>query len=205
LYGLIKGADALKEKLYIKKIFKIIILFFILVSCQPIEVLDDVIFDYNQLPKISINAKEKLVNEVYEINYTEPYIDDSIKVSPISRLNDWISQNISIFGSENNITINIIDASIKKTERENKEKKKFHEKTEYFYKIHFLIEFHLYNDSNFLLATINVETNRTTTSGKFISLNEKEFILDTLILNALRDISVKSEKLLRTHMSEYLL
>ena len=123
MYGLIKGADALKEKLYIKKIFKIIILFFILVSCQPIEVLDDVIFDYNQLPKISINAKEKLVNEVYEINYTEPYIDDSIKVSPISRLNDWISQNISIFGSENNITINIIDASIKKLKGKIKKRK----------------------------------------------------------------------------------
>ena len=205
MYGLIKGEDELKEKLNIKKILKITILFFILFSCQPIEVLDDVVFNYNQLPKISINAKEKLVSEVYEINYIDPYIDHSIKVPPILRLNDWISQNISIFGSENKIIINIIDASLTAVERKSKEKKKFHEKTEYFYEIHFLVEFQLYNDSNFMLATINAETQRTTTSGKFISLSEKEIILDTLILDALRDISIKSEELLKTHMSEYLL
>ena len=190
------------KKLKIKIVF--FILFFVL-SCQPAEVLDEVIFEYNLLPQISINAKEKLINEVYEINYVYPYIDHSIKKPPIIRLNDWLSQNISIFGSQNKLIINIIDASLKGIERENKNKKKYQEKTEIFYEIYFLIEFVLYDDNNFMLATINAETIRTTTSSKFISLSEKERILDTLILDALIDISLKSDELLKTHMSEYLL
>ena len=55
-----KRMTGLKENLFIKKILKIeiifIILFFIF-SCQPVEVLDEVIFEYNQLSKVSINAK----------------------------------------------------------------------------------------------------------------------------------------------------
>ena len=198
----------LKENLFIKETLKIKIIFFLLFfifSCQPVEMLDEVIFEYNQLSKISINAKEKLINEVYEINYVDPYIDYSIKKPPVLRLKDWISQNISIFGSQNKLIINIVDASLKKTERENKNKKKYQEKTEFFYEIHFLIEFELYDDNNFTLATINAETERSTTSSKFISLSEKERILDTLILEALTDISLKSDELLKTHMSEYLL
>ena len=205
---MIKGLNELKKKFCINKILKIKIIFFILFfifSCHPVEVLDEVIFEYNQLPKISINAKEKLINEVYEINYVDPYIDHSIKNPPILRLKDWISQNISIFGSQNKLIINIVDASLKKTEKENKNKKKYQEKTEFFYEIHFLIEFELYDDNNFMLATINAETERSTTSGKFVSLNEKERVLDTLILEALIDISLKSDELLKTHMSEYLL
>ena len=196
----------LKENLCIKEILKIKIIFFILFfifSCHPVEVLDEVIFEYNQLPKISINAKEKLIKEVYEINYVDPYIDHSIKNPPILRLKDWISQNISIFGSQNKLIINIINASLKKTERENK--KKNQDKTEFFYEIHFLIEFELYDDNNFTLSTINAEAERTTTSSKFISLSEQELILDTLILDALIDVSLKSDELLKTHMSEYLL
>ena len=205
---MIKRMTGLKENLFIKEILKINILFFILLfvfSCQPIEVVDEVIFDYNQLTKISINAKEKLINEVYEIKYVDPYIDHSIEKPPILRLNDWISQNISIFGSQNKLLINIIDASLKSIERKNTNKKKYQEKTEFFYEIHFLIEFVLYDDNNFMLATINAETKRTTTSSKFISLSEKEQILDTLILDALIDISLESDELLKTHMSEYLL
>ena len=195
----------LKEKLLLKKILIIKIICFVLFSCQPLEVLDEVVFDYNQLSKIIINSKEKSINEVYEINYVDPYIDHSLNNPPVLRLKDWISQNISIFGSENKLIINIIDASLKKTERENKNKKKYNEKTEFFYEIHFLIEFELYNDDSFILANVNVETNRTTTSSKFISINERQRILDTLILDALRDITLKSDELLKTHMSEYLL
>ena len=205
---MIKGLTELKEKLFIKKMLKIKIVFFILffvLSCQPVEVLDEVIFDYNQLPQISINAKEKLINEVYEINYVDPYIDHSIEKPPILRLNDWVSQNISIFGSQNKLIINIIDASLKSIERKNTNKKKYQEKTEIFYEIYFLIEFVLYDDNNFMLATIKAETKRTTTSSKFISLSEKEHILDTLILDALIDISLESDELLKIHMSKYLL
>ncbi len=205
---MIKRMTGLKENLFIKETLKIKIIFFLLFfifSCQPVEMLDEVIFEYNQLSKISINAKEKLINEVYEINYVYPYIDHSIKNPPVLRLKDWISQNISIFGSQNKLIIHIVDASLKKTERENQNKKKYQEKTEFFYEIHFLVEFELYDDDNFTLATIKAETERTTTSSKFISLSEQELILDTLILEALIDISIKSDELLKTHMSEYLL
>ena len=191
-----------------RKILKIKIVFFILLfvfSCQPLEEPDNIVFEYNQLTQIGINAKEKLINEVYEINYVDPYIDHSINNPPIARLNNWISQNISIFGSHNKLIIKIIDASLKRIERENKSKEKYQEKTEFFYEIHFLVEFELYDDNNFLLANIKAETERTTTSSKFISLNEKEIILDTLILDALIDISLKSDELFKAHMSEYLL
>ena len=46
---------------------------------------------------------------------------------------------------------------------------------------------------------------RSTTSGKFISLNERDRILDNLTLDALRDLSNKSVELLKMHMSEYIL
>ena len=134
---MIKRMTGLKENLFIKEILKIKIIFFILFfifSCQPLEVLDEVIFEYNQLPKISINAKENLIHEVYEINYVDPYIDHSIKNPPILRLKDWISQNISIFGSQNKLIINIVDASLKKTERENKNKKKYKRRQSFFMK-----------------------------------------------------------------------
>ena len=198
----------MKKKLNLNKIYKIIFPFFVFIalfSCQPIEILDDVVFDNNLLTKININAERKYINDIYEINYVDPYIDHSIKNPPVFRLNDWLSENISIFGSQNKLIINIIDASLKRTERENKNKKKYQEKTEFFYEIHFLIEFDLYDDDNFTLVTINAETERTTTSSKFISLSEEERILDTLILEALIDISLKSDDLLKTHMSEYLL
>ena len=66
---MIKRMTGLKENLFIKEILKIKIIFFILFfifSCQPVEVLDEVIFEYNQLPKISINAKEKLMKDLIE-------------------------------------------------------------------------------------------------------------------------------------------
>ena len=78
---------------------KIKILFFILLfvlSCQPVEVLDEVIFDYNQLTQISINANEKLINEPELIN-TDPYVEgwivkiNIVNKSDINELLDNIS------------------------------------------------------------------------------------------------------------------
>ena len=198
----------MKKKISIKKILKIktiFFIFFIIFSCQPVEILDDIVFDNNLLTKISINAKEKLINEVYEINYIDPYIDHSIKNPPLFRLNNWLDQNIKIFGSQNKLTIDIIKASLTKIERENKNIKKYQEKTEFFYEIHFIIDFKLYNDSNFILAITKAEAKRSTTSSKYISLNEKENIFDTLILDALIDISLKADELLKIHMHEYIL
>ena len=58
---MIKRMTGLKENLFIKETLKIKIIFFLLFfifSCQPVKMLDEVIFEYNQLSKICINAKE---------------------------------------------------------------------------------------------------------------------------------------------------
>ena len=68
-----------------------------------------------------------------------------------------------------------------------------------------MIEFILYDDSDLVLATTEAEVNRTTTSNKFISLDQKEQIINTLILDALIDISLKTGELLRVHMSGFIL
>ena len=198
----------MKTKIIIKKLSNVFILFFIflsLLSCQPVEVLDDVIFDNNLLAKISINAEYKNINEVYEISYIEPYIDYSLKTPPLVRINSWLDQNINVFGSQNVLTIKIINASLTRIEIENKSKKKYLEKNEFLYEIHFLLEFLLHDDYDQILATTEIEAKRSTTSSKFISLYEKEMIIDTLILDALIDVSLKSEELLKKHMFEYML
>ena len=198
----------MKTKLNINKLFKIIFLFFVftpLFSCQPVEILDEVIFDNNLLTKININAEHKYINDIYEINYVDPYIDHSIKHTPLSRIKNWLDQNINIFGTQNKLTINIIDASLTRIERKNDSKKKYEENTEFFYEMHYMLEFLLLDDNDLILATTIVEAKHSTTSGKFISLNEKKNIVDTLILDTLIDVSLKSDELLKKHMFEFML
>ena len=80
----------------INKLKNIIIISFVfsfLFSCQSVEILDDVVFDNNLLTKISIHAEQKIINNIYEMNYVEPYIDHSIKHTPLLRLNNWLDQN----------------------------------------------------------------------------------------------------------------
>ena len=68
-----------------------------------------------------------------------------------------------------------------------------------------LIEFSLYDDSNNLLATTLVEASRSTTSGIYRSIQEKENIINDLIYYGLVDISKESNILLRKYMNDYLL
>ena len=82
-------------------------------------------------------------------------------------------------------------------EIKNETSKKYEEKTEFFYEMHYMLEFFLHDDNDLILATTLVEAKRSTTSGKFISLNEKENIVDTLILDTLIGVSLKSEELLK--------
>ena len=178
---------------------------FSIFSCQPIEDFDEIIFDNNILTKITINANKKFINEIYQISYVDPYIDHSIKNPPVLRLKNWLNQNISIFGSQNTLVINIIDASLTRTERKNNDKKKYQEVNEFFYEINFIVEYELYDDSNYIIATSTAKAIRSTTSSKFISINEKERIIDTLILDALIDISIKSEELIKAHMKQFIL
>ena len=189
----------------VQKNLFVFFLFIILFSCQPVEKLDDVIFDNSLLSKISLYADKKIINNNYEINYSEPYIDHSISQPPIYRLNNWLESNVNIFGSTNILIIDIKQASLTRIERKNISKKKYEEKNEYLYEIYFFVDYTLYDDNNFNLATVSVETKRTTTSSKLISLNEKEHIINVLILDSLIDVSLKSEELIKEYMPEYLL
>ena len=187
--------------------FKFFLLFFTfhLISCQRVEVLDSIVFDYDQLSKLTITAEELIINEIYEIKYSEPYIDHSLKISPKSHLISLLKNNISNIGSENKLIINIHNASLKKNEILNSDAKKFQEKNILQYEINFLVEYILLNDSNKILSVTNVESKRSLTSGKFISIMEYEKIIDSLILDGLVDFINKSKELINIHMSGYIL
>ena len=185
-------------------IFIFIILVFIS-SCQKVEILDPIVFDYNQFTRLSINAEKKNTIILYEPKFVEPFIDHSLENSPILYFNNWTKNNIPTFGTKNYFEINVIDASVKKTEIPNTDSKKYEEKTIFLYEVNYLVEFVIYDDSNFKLASTIVEANRTTTSGKYISLIEVERIIDDMIYKCLRDFANKSKELINDHMNEYIL
>ena len=69
----------------------------------------------------------------------------------------------------------------------------------------FLVEYNLYNDDNFLIANSTVETSRYTTSQKYISLNEREIIINDLLFNSLNDFFQKESKsTLKVYMGEFI-
>ena len=186
------------------KIFIFIILVFIS-SCQKVEILDPIVFDYNQFTKVSINAEKKNTIILYEPKFVEPFIDHSLENSPILYFNNWTKNNIQTYGTKNYFEINVIDASVKKTEIPNIDSKKYEEKTIFLYEVNYLVEFVIYDDTNFKLASTIVEANRTTTSGKYISLIETERIIDNMIHKCLKDFSNKAKELIKDHMNQYIL
>ena len=182
------------------------IFIFILVSaCQETSVSESVVFDNNRLSKISIDAKYIEINKIYKSIYSEPYIDHSLLNPPIQRLESWINENVNIFGLENKLEINILDASIKKTEVINEITKKFEEKNIFKYELFYLVEYNLLSNSDYLIATTIVESKRTTTSGRHISIIEKEKIIDKLIWESLQNISNQSKDLVKQYMTDYIL
>ena len=184
-----------------------ILLAFLLVvfSCNKIEVLDQIVFDYNQLPKIVLSAEQKKITETYEAKFSDPFIDHSLIKPPKEHLKSWIDSNLAIIGTENKLIINIIDSSLTKSEVENANAKKYEEKTIYLFEINYLAEYILYDDSNAILSSTTVETKRSITSGKFISLMESDRIIESLILDALTDFAKKTKELIKIHMSGYIL
>ena len=186
----------------------IIILIFpvFFISCQKTEVLDDVVFDNNLLAKININAELVEISNSYEYKISEPFVDHFMLITPSERIESWLEDNVFIFGSTNKFVVNIEEASITQNEIVSKDKtKKIIDKEEYIYKIKILLDCILYNDNNSILATTTVEVNRSTTSGMFISINERNRILDSLTLEAVKDLATKSVELLKMHMSGYMI
>ena len=182
----------------------IYIIFFIIISCQPTKKTDTFIFDYSKFDDFSISAKSVTLNNLYEQSFSKSNIENQIKVSPNERLESWLKKKFQIFGNENKLIINILDSSISRDEIENEDAKNYEEKTIYVYKVSYLVEFELYDNSNYLLSNISVENSRSTTSNKYISLNELESIVDLLIFNSIQDLSSETKYLLNKYMSEYL-
>ena len=73
------------------------------------------------------------------------------------------------------------------------------------YELFYLLEFSLFDDSGNLVASTLVETSRSTTSGVYISIQEKDNIIDDLIYRSLVDISNETKKLLTDYMNSYIL
>ena len=187
--------------------FIIIFVFFsFLFSWQKTEILDEVVFDYNLLNKINFNAEVKEIYNLYKVNLSLPFIDHVMEISPSKRVEKWFEENFIVFGTSNKLVINILDASISKNEIENdSNKKKVIENKEYIYEIIIKVNYILYNDDESILATTDVKISRTTTATNFISISERNRILDLLTLEALQDLSVKSSELVKKHMFEYII
>lgn len=185
------------------------ICFMFLSSCQKTEFLDEIVFDNSLLNSISFNSEKKEINVSYETTFNEPYIDHVLEISPTKRIISWLEDNINNFGTLNKILIDIQKASIVRKEIESELKVNVgsitKKKKEYLYELKFEVLFVLYNDNNQVLSTTIVEVFRSTTSSQFISLNERNRILDNLILDSLGDLSDKSVELLKIHMSGYIL
>tara|TARA_Y100001970_G_scaffold191696_1_gene233025 strand:- start:6868 stop:7428 length:561 start_codon:yes stop_codon:yes gene_type:complete len=185
---------------------KILIIFFIiLLGCQPIEKLEQIVFDNSQLPSFNVLSKNIEINYIYEKKITDPYIGYTLAVSPTDRLESWIKENFNSIGNENIFEINVIESSLIQNEIPNKDAKKFNDKTVYKFEIFFLIEFNLFNNSNNLISSTLVESKRSTTSGLYVSINERERIIDELIFFGLNDIANESNKQLKDFMRDFIL
>ena len=181
-----------------------ILIFFIVLSCQPIEILKPIEIDISKLDTISINAKVIEINKKYNSVFSQKNIEEQIQKSPIDVIVEWHNKNILKIGNENKLVINILDASITKNEIENVDAKKYEEKTIYKYELSFLVEYELYDDSGFLKANTTVETSRSTTSQKYISLNEVEIIINDLLITTMKDYINETKNQLSIYMGDYL-
>ena len=186
----------------INKIASLFLLLFFL-ACTPVEIISPLENDISKFVKISVNSNKIIVNSDYNPVFSENNIEDQLKNPPILQIQNWIKQNIRNFGNQNELVINILDASITKKEIDNLEAKKYEEKTIYLYEVFFLVEYELYDDSGYLLANTTVESSRSTTSQKFISLNETELIIYEMINKSLLDFTNESKSMIQLYMQEY--
>ena len=191
-------------KFIMKKLFLLFSILFIF-SCQPVEQLDSIVFDNQQLSKFDVSSKTIEIKEIFEKKFSDPYIGHTLEVDPSQRIISWVNDNFKSIGNENIFIVSILDASLLQTEFENTQAKNFDEKINYKYELFYLIEFNLLDDSKNLIATTLVETSRSTTSGMYISINEKENIINDLIYQSLEDLTSETETLLKKYMDEYIL
>ena len=188
-----------------KKLIIILFFLFTVIACQPIEKVNPIVFDNSQFANFNILSTSVKIKEKFEKKISHPYIGHTLTISPSQRIINWINDNFKPIGNENNFNVTILDASIIQTQFENKDAKNFDEKINYLYELFYLIEFSLFDDSGNLLASTLVETSRSTTSGVYISIQEKDNIIDDLIYYSLVDVSNETKKLLTNYMANYIL
>ena len=82
--------------------------------------------------------------------------------------------------------------------------KKYEERTIFNYELFYLVEYELYDSSGFLIANTTVESSRSTTSQKYISLNETEIIINDLLFLAMKDYIKEAKNQLSIYMKDYL-
>ena len=179
--------------------------FMFIYACQPIEKIDQIVFDNSQFSRFDILSNSIEIVEIFEKKITDPYIGHTLKIDPTHRIINWVNDNFKAIGNENIFTVTILDASLTQTELENNEAKNFDEKTNYKYELFYLIEFNLHDDSRNLVASTLVENSRSTTSGLFISIQERENIINDLVYQGLKDISNESKLLLMKYMGDFIL
>ena len=189
--------------MFLKNSFILIIL--IISSCQPVELIRPIEIDNSRFQNVSISAKELILNVKYNPIFSDNNIEDQINNPPVDLITTWINDNVKIFGNQNKLVINILDASIVKKEIDNLDAKKYEEKTIFLYEIFFLVEYEIYDDNNYLLANTTVESSRSTTSKKYISLNETEVIVNDLLNNVLIDFTNETKKMMQLYMGEFML
>lgn len=190
-----------------KNIFFYLLIFYFLNSCQSVEKIDNVVFDYSQFSKLNFLTNAIEVNNKYKVILDEPFVDHILEISPSTRMVDWINNNIKIFGVERKIVIEIIEAAIIESEISSEEKiigilKK---PNEIKYSLKFDTVFSIYDDYDNLLAKTQVKVQRSITSPKSISLYEREQTLEELVYKSLKDFALKSEELSKKHLNAYIL
>ena len=188
-----------------KKFIFTLLFFLTLSACQPIEKINHILFDNSQFVHFNILSTSIEIIEIFEKKISDPYIGHTLEINPSERIFSWINDNFKPIGNENNFNVTILDASITQTKFENKEAKNFDEKSNYIYELFYLLEFSLFDDSGNLVASTLVETSRSTTSGIYISIQEKDNIINDLIYNSLVDVSNETKKLLTNYMANYIL
>lgn len=185
----------------------IISIIFLLINfaCQPIEKIDQIVIDNNQFFKFEVMSSSIQINQVYEMKLNEPYVGHTLKTTPIEIIKNWINENFKNTGNENKLIISIIEASLTQVEFENKAAKRFDEKTNFKYQLNILVEFFLQDDLGNMISSALVESSRSTTSGIYISLQEKEKIINELIYLGMNDLSIETKKILNKYMKDYLI
>ena len=95
-----------------KKFIFCFLAFLFLQSCESVEVVEDVVFDYTQFSKLTFLCNTLEIKDEYTPTYEDPFVDHLLTISPSTRVSDWVNANVKGFGVENKLVIIIKEASI---------------------------------------------------------------------------------------------